>query len=111
LCAEPRSIASILRQLPELSRGRAGKRTPAPCATPPHNRPIPSGDVLPPAPVPNGAAPSVAVDGHLDGHLALPQTSRVSNGRVKAALASLRVSSPLSFALNSLRISYALGFD
>src|SRR5215469_3767752 len=43
LCAEPRSIASILRQLPELSRGRAGKRTPAPCATPPHNRPIPSG--------------------------------------------------------------------
>src|SRR5215472_7041777 len=40
----------------------------------------------------------------LTGTLALPQTSRVSNGSVNDALASLRDSSPFSFTLISFRI-------
>jgi len=40
----------------------------------------------------------------LTGTLALPQTSRVSNGSVNDAMASLRDASPFRFTLNCFRI-------
>ena len=66
-------------------------------------------DVLP-APVPNRAAPSVAIDRRFD-RPGLPHTSRVSNGSVNDVLASLRDSSPFSFASNSFRISHPDQFE
>ena len=42
-------------------------------------------DVLPPAPVPNRAAPSVAIDRHFDRHWAPPHISRLERQRERRA--------------------------